>query len=171
MAAVTLISNVFIGLILLRWPLSQKILRPKAVLLAFLVALIATTGSLFLSEAALFAPCKLCWLQRIFMYPLVVILGVALYKRSLQGFHPYQKREDVAPYALSLAVIGGAIAAYHYYLQINPRALAPCSDIGFSVSCSEKFFTYYGYITIPWMALSAFALIILLMLTLLKSKT
>lgn len=88
------------------------------------------------------------------MYPLVFILGVAIYK----------KLKDAWLYVLPLSIIGGFIAIYHYFLQVNPEALAPCSATGFSVSCSERFFTYFGYITIPWMAFSAFILISLFML-------
>lgn len=160
LAVLTLISNFSVGLILLRWTNAKKILGDRAIFLAFTVALTATLGSLYLSEIAHFTPCKLCWLQRIFMYPLVIILGTALYK----------KRQDVAVYVLPLSLVGGLISSYHYYLQMNPQPLAPCSDIGFSVSCSDRFVTSYGYITIPWMALSAFVLIGLLMLISLKKK-
>lgn len=88
------------------------------------------------------------------MYPLPLIIGTALIKKT----------KDVAYYVLPLAIFGTLIAAYHYKLQISPTPLAPCSTIGFSASCSDRFVTNYGYITIPWMALSAFALITLFML-------
>ena len=93
------------------------------------------------------------------MYPLVFILGTAIYK----------KLKDVWQYVLPLSICGGLIAIYHYYLQVNPEALAPCSTTGISVSCSERFITYFGYITIPWMAFSAFVLITLFMLLLKKA--
>lgn len=132
----------------------------KVLLFSFIVALVATSGSLYFSEVAGFAPCILCWYQRILMYPQTVILGVALWRKS----------KDVWQYSLPLSLIGLSLAAYHYHLQISPNALAPCATVGFSVSCSERFFTHYGYITIPWMSLSAFLLITIGML-LIRSKS
>ena len=165
LALLTLVTNLFlvylfVTFILYKLGLSKslftswkKLLQNKAVLWAFIVALTATLGSLFLSEIAGYEPCKFCWLQRIFMYPLVFVLGVAL----------FGKARDVAKYVKPLSIVGGILATYHYYIQINPNALAPCTSVGFSISCSERFFTYYGYITIPWMSLTAFLLITLLM--------
>ena len=158
----TLASNVFVILFLLLFALAkvngstdkfftlaESYLTQKGLLIAFLVALTATSGSLYFSEVAGFEPCKLCWFQRIFMYPQVFLLGTALIKKT----------KDVAKYVLPLSIIGGFIAIYHYIMQISPNTLTPCSAIGFSVSCSERFFTYFGYITIPWMSFSAFLLI------------
>jgi disulfide bond formation protein DsbB len=138
-------------------PLNKKfrrLLKGREVGLSFLFATTSTLGSLFLSEIAKYAPCELCWFQRIFMYPLAVVLGVALFKKA----------KDVEKYAIPLSFIGGAVSTYHYYLQRAANPYAPCSTIGFSVSCTEKFFTYYGYITIPFMALTGFVAIFLLML-------
>jgi disulfide bond formation protein DsbB len=125
----------------------------KALLLSFLVALIATAGSLFYSEIAGYEPCKLCWFQRIFMYPQVVILGIALYK----------KHQGVADYILALSGIGALIAAYHYLLQIGVASGLLCNAVGHSASCSQRFVMTFGYITIPMMALTVFLLIIVLM--------
>jgi disulfide bond formation protein DsbB len=172
LALLTLASNIGLGLFiaavfLAKFGLLKKeasrikiFYAKKAQLLSFIVALIATSGSLFLSEAAHFEPCTLCWYQRIFMYPQVVILGMALWK----------KKKDMWLYSLSLSVLGAAIALYHYFLQLKPDAFMPCSAVGFSVSCSQNFFTYFGYITIPWMSLSAFLLITVGMLLLRGKK-
>lgn len=119
--------------------------------LTFVVALTAGAGSLFYSEIAGYAPCKLCWLQRIFMYPQIFLLGVALWKKD----------RAVADYSLLLSVIGGTIAAYHYLLQIGIAPPIPCSAVGVSVSCSQRFVMLFGYITIPMMALTAFALLLI----------
>ena len=135
------------------WRKVHTTAQKKAVAWSFLVAATATFGSLYFSEKLGFAPCKFCWLQRIFMYPLAVIFLTALIKKT----------KDVEVYTLPLAVIGALLASYHYYIQVNPNALAPCTSVGFSVSCSERFFTNFGYITIPFMALTAFVTIILLM--------
>src|SRR3989344_6570372 len=75
-------------------------------LLAFIAALISVGGSLFYSQIAGFTPCELCWFQRIFMYPLVFLLGLALLK----------KNSHIIDYALSLSIVGGIISLYHNYL-------------------------------------------------------
>jgi disulfide bond formation protein DsbB len=82
----------------------------------------------------------------------------------------FKKTKDVEKYVLPLAGVGIVISAYHYYLQRAANPFAPCSTLGYAVSCTEKFFMYYGYITIPFMALSAFAAIIILMI-LKKNRT
>jgi len=128
------------------WGRIEKLIEKHSLKILFLVSLIATSGSLYFSEVRGFTPCKLCWYQRIFMYPQVFLILVALYKKT----------KDVYKYVLILSLVGLAIAIYHYNLQINPNPYAPCGDVGFSVSCSDNFFIYFGYITIPWMSLSAF---------------
>lgn len=172
LSVLTLFANIFvvyllvtfllskIGILKNLYKLNRNFLEKRNIFYALIVALVATSGSLFLSEVAGFTPCKFCWLQRIFMYPLVLILGVSL----------FQKARDVEKYVIPMAFIGMLLALYNYYLQISPNPLAPCSSVGFSVSCSERFFTYYGYITIPWMAFSAFLLISYLMLLTYKRK-
>ncbi len=128
----------------------------NALTFAFFVALIATSGSLFFSEVAHFIPCKLCWYQRIIMYPQVVILSIATFKNDFA----------VKKYILPLSVIGLVIAVYHYILQMSPFPL-PCSDE--VANCALKQVGFFGYITIPLMAATAFAVIIYLML-LIKKK-
>ena len=126
-----------------------------ALLLSFIVALTATLGSLFFSEIVKFEPCKLCWYQRIFMYPQVLLLGLALYKKT----------EEILDYSIALSLLGGSVALYHYLLQIGiiPAETFKCSTVGYSVSCTEKFATSFGYITLPLMAFTAFLTIALLL--------
>ena len=128
--------------------------------LAFLVSLVATLGSLFYSEVAKYAVCELCWYQRILMYPQVLLLGLAVWKQD----------RGIAPYSLVLSSIGAVIAAYHYYIQVGGSAIASCGAVGYSVSCTEKFVMTFDYITIPMMSLTAFLMIILIMLQLKKGK-
>lgn len=116
------------------------------------VALIATFGSLFLSEVAGWTPCKMCWLQRIFMYPQVVLLTIAIRKRD----------RTVAHYILALCIIGAIIAALHYFEQMQATfwpepvdPLIPCDETG---SCAQTYTFRFGYITIPMMALTAFVM-------------
>ncbi|MBD2869365.1 disulfide oxidoreductase [Paenibacillus arenilitoris] len=115
--------------------------------LAWAAAVLATAGSLYLSEVMHFQPCSLCWFQRIFMYPLALLLGIA-YARSDTG---------IAAYALPLAAIGGGFSLYHTVLQKLPHdsALAACGP----VSCQGDYLNWFGFITIPMLALAAFAII------------
>lgn len=124
----------------------------RAVLFSFIVALVAMLGSLFYSEVAGFDPCKLCWLQRIFMYPQAILFGVAILKRD----------RNLSDYSIVLSSVGAVIAGYHYLLQRGIAPAASCSAVGYSVSCSRVFVMNLGYITIPLMAFSAFLLILLL---------
>ena len=126
---------------------------PSALVLAAAVALVATVGSLWLSEGAGFPPCKLCWYQRIAMYPLSVVLAVAAWRRDAA----------VRRYVLPVAVIGAGISTYHVLLERFPslEASGTCDPIN---PCTIRWVERFGYLTIPTMALSAFALIITLVL-------
>lgn len=110
-------------------------------------AFVATVGSLYLSEKVGFAPCSLCWYQRIAMYPLVLVLGVGLI------------REDagVWRYGIPLALGGLAISVYHVALQLRPTLdVGACTS---GVPCSARYLSVYGFVTIPVMAGSAFLLV------------
>ena len=109
-------------------------------------------GSLYLSEGAGLLPCEFCWYQRIAMYPLVVVLGVGLF-RSEGG---------VWRYALPMSITGAIIATYHVALQLQPALeISECST---AVPCTVAYFKIYGFISIPWMAGSVFFLVTMLML-------
>lgn len=118
---------------------------------AFFVASGAAVGSLALSEIAHYPPCDLCWFQRIFMYPQVIILGIAVIKNDISS----------RIYSLSLCAIGIGFAIYHFFLQLYPSIL-PCTSGG--ILCSRKSIELFGYMTIPVMSATAFLLIIILML-------
>jgi len=130
-----------------------EIIGEKAFLLTFVVTLMATLGSLTYSEIIGYEPCKLCWLQRILMYPQVILLGMALLKKDYK----------IADYSIVLSILGVLVAGYHYLLQIGVAPAIPCSVIGYSASCSQRFVLEYGYVTIPMMALSIFVLMVLLL--------
>ena len=115
--------------------------------LSFGLVLTATSGSLYMSQILEYTPCHLCWFQRIFMYPLVLLTGVAL----------LFEKEDVHEYVLPMVMIGGSISIYHYSVQVLSKVSSGCSTL--AVSCSDKFTYYFGYMTIPMFALTAFAAI------------
>ncbi|HET7720823.1 MAG TPA: disulfide bond formation protein B [Acidimicrobiales bacterium] len=125
---------------------------PVALQLALGVALVATLGSLYLSEVANFPPCRLCWYQRIAMYPLVPILAVAIWRRDA----------GVRFYALPLALVGGLISTYHVVLERYPSLESGVCEV--ANPCTLIWVRRFGYLTIPTMALSAFALIAVLLL-------
>lgn len=128
-----------------------KVLEKKGMLFAYLIALLGLLGSLYYSDVVGFAPCVLCWYQRIFMYPQVFILGYAIYKGG---------DKNVIPYAILLSVIGAIISLYHNYVQIMPVDSATCSIFS-TVSCTEDYFTVLGYLNIPSITLTAFVTMIL----------
>ncbi|MDO8495477.1 MAG: disulfide bond formation protein B [bacterium] len=110
------------------------------------MAVTATLGSLFYSNVLGYEPCELCWLQRIFIYPQVAMLVVALWKKDYAVF----------PYVFTLSVIGAFIAGYHYLLQLGVLPSIICSAVESSTTCSQRYVMDLGYITIPMMALTAF---------------
>jgi disulfide bond formation protein DsbB len=123
----------------------------SALLAAFVVATLATVGSLYFSEVAHFEPCRLCWYQRIAMYPLVVILGIAAWRHD-----PAVRR-----YAIPVAAIGSLIATYHVALEWLPWLdSGACAA---STPCTIIWFRELGFISLPYLALSAFLLIIALL--------
>ena len=123
-------------------------LAAQGLALALVVAGVATSGSLYLSEVANFPPCDLCWYQRIAMYPLVPLLGLAVLRRD----------RGIRPYALLLTGLGGAVSTYHVALERIP-ALEGSSGCDPSNPCTIRWIEEFGFLTIPLMALSAFALI------------
>lgn len=129
----------------------RSFLRPTLLHLAWVQSVIATGGSLFYSEVMGFPPCPLCWYQRIAMYPLVVILGVTIWKRD---------DKHVRAYVLPLTIIGGLIALYQCAMTYGWIEEVPCS-VTQTVSCTIRWVNYYGFITIPLMALVAFIVITL----------
>jgi disulfide bond formation protein DsbB len=131
----------------------RRALGPQALQLAFVVALVATIGSLWLSEGAHFVPCRLCWYQRIAMYPLSVILGVAALRRD----------PGVRVYALPVVAIGATISTWHVLVERFP-SLEEATACDPANPCSLIWVERFGYLTIPTMALTAFVLLATLLL-------
>jgi disulfide bond formation protein DsbB len=112
-------------------------------------AAVATAGSLFFSEYSQFIPCRLCWFQRIGMYPLAAILLIAAIRKDTRGG---------ALYGLPCAIFGSIVAIYHIYIEYNPSAETAACKVG--APCTIKWIDKIGYITIPSLALTAFLAII-----------
>jgi disulfide bond formation protein DsbB len=119
---------------------------------ALLFALTATLGSLYFSEIVGFVPCLLCWYQRIAMYPLVLVLGVATLTADREAWW----------YALPLAALGALISIYHVIIQLRPELdVVTCTT---EAPCTLRYLAVFGFVSIPVMAGSGFVGIAALML-------
>jgi len=118
--------------------------------LALIVSLLAVITSLYYSEIVGYVPCVLCWWQRVFIYPLIIIFGVALWKKISTAFL----------YAVPLALLGTLVALYHTYSNLSGNSLLPCTAV--EGACAKIYVMAFGYITIPSMSLTVFLYILLL---------
>jgi disulfide bond formation protein DsbB len=146
-----------VGLLLLRITAPARFASVRAAMagtgpmLAGIVAILATAGSLWFSEGAHFPPCELCWYQRIAMYPLAVVLPIAAWRRDA----------GIRPYALAIAGIGLAVSAWHNYIETFPdRDPGGCDPTN---PCTIRWVEGLGFWTIPRMAALCFVLIITLL--------
>ncbi|MGH0521673.1 disulfide oxidoreductase [Bacillus toyonensis] len=117
--------------------------------IAWATSFIATSSSLYFSEIMKYEPCTLCWYQRIFMYPLVIILGIAITNKDYK----------ISTYSLILSIIGISISTYHYLMQKIPH-LSNISTCG-RIPCTGDYLNWFGFITIPFLCLIAFLIIII----------
>jgi len=131
---------------------SSRTINTTVILVCFLVASVATLGSLFFSEIMGFVPCSMCWYQRIFMYPLVLIFLINL-------LYPDDK---VFKYAMPLVVTGLFFSIYHNMLlfDIIPASVVPCVS---GVPCSTEYINWFGFITIPLLSFISYFVIFVLL--------
>ena len=137
----------------------KQFIKDNALYGAFAVALTAMLGSLYFSEIANFPPCVLCWYQRIGLYPIVAIIGFAIYRKS---------KEILLP-AFLLAGIAWVIGLYHnlLYYEILPEAAAPCVA---GISCTTKYIEWFGFVTIPLLSFVAMTMILVALIIHWKSS-
>ena len=124
--------------------------------LAWVVALAATLGSLYFSEVRGFLPCALCWYQRVMMYPLVVVLGLGVWRSG----DPAASGQSVLT-ARILAFLGLMIAGYHVLEERGLVQTLKSCQVG--VPCTTPWINVFGFITIPVLSLTAFTLILALL--------
>ncbi|GGE34224.1 disulfide bond formation protein C [Pullulanibacillus camelliae] len=129
----------------------------KSLYFAWVVALIATLGSLYFSEVAHFIPCELCWFQRICMYPMTIILGIACFRND----------RKIAYYVLPITIIGGLFSIVHI-LEQKVHAFAGICKQG--IPCSGEYINWFGFVTIPMLALCGFILITISMIVTLRNR-
>jgi len=150
LADVALVSHVFLVIIIIviftqrENPFMQYVKR-NALLIGFLVALIGVIASLTYSNIIGISPCTLCWYQRIFLYPQVLIAGIALIKKDA----------GVMPYLLVFSALGLVVALYQVFYQFTSISLIECSTSG--IDCSHIYFMKFNYITIPVLSATLFA--------------
>jgi disulfide bond formation protein DsbB len=144
----------FVGLaaVGVRGPLeaARRLLWGYELWAAFVVAAVATGGSLFFSEIAGFIPCELCWYQRICMYPLSILTLLAALADDYR----------VARYLLPLPVAGVGVAVYHLLVENGVVAQSSACLASAPGGCATKWIEEFGYVTIPVLALTAFVLLI-----------
>lgn len=119
----------------------------------WVIASTSTLGALFFSEIMKLPPCVLCWYQRIFMFPLMLLLPVGLF--------PFDGR--VVRYALPLALAGWLVSLFHVLLVVGliPEAIRPCTQ---GVPCSEVQIQWLGFVNIPLLSFLAFSIMNALLL-------
>ncbi|RKN85685.1 disulfide bond formation protein B [Paenibacillus ginsengarvi] len=115
--------------------------------LSWAIALVAMLGSLYFSEVKGYLPCKLCWYQRILMYPQVFLIGIAAVRK-----------QQVYMYVLPMTILGGCISIYHYLMEKTDLFKSNSFSCGI-VPCDAEYINWFGFVTIPFLALTAFVLI------------
>ncbi len=123
--------------------------------LGFLAAFGAVALSLFYSEIVGFPPCELCWVQRIFLYPQLVLFGMELYKKD----------RSIIDYSIAFALLGSITSVYHIFVESGLTSGPSCVDPSRGgVSCAIRYIYEYGYVTMPVMALTLSIFIIVILL-------
>ena len=130
-------------------------LRPFILPALFVVTLGASILTLVYSEVFGIAPCGLCWLQRVFLYPMPLLIAIAY----------FFKDAGIGKYLVGLSVPGLLIALYQHYIQMGGSDVLPCPATPGAADCAQRFIFEFGYITFPLMAVTAFALVIALVLS------
>lgn len=121
--------------------------------LAWIIAVIATLGSLYFSEVMGYLPCTLCWYQRILMYPLVIVLGIASARKDLKQ----------TVYVLPITILGICFSSYHYAIEKTDWFDGGGKTCGI-IPCDVAYINWLGFITIPFLALTAFTLITVILI-------
>ena len=163
----TLLANVAtlfaVGLVIRRnivKSVSNKTHLIRAQQLAALITIAATIGSLYLSEIGDLTPCRWCWIQRIAMYPLALVLLISWITGD----------RFVRRYAVPIAALGLGASTWHYLLQQIP-SLSDANSCSLSTPCSVTYIEKFGFISIPWMAGSVFAMTLVLLLGFLSAES
>lgn len=135
-------------------PKLRTFLIEQGLSLVWVIATIATLGSLYFSEIMGYLPCTLCWYQRILMYPLVIVLGIATARKDLKQ----------TIYVLPITILGMGISSYHYAIEKTDWFEGGGKTCGI-IPCDVEYINWLGFITIPFLALTAFTLITIILVS------
>lgn len=126
-------------------------LNRNSMYIALVAAWVAMCGSLYFSEVRGYVPCVLCWYQRILMYPLAGFIAIGLLRRD----------SNLPYYVLPFSVFGLSMSTYHYLLEKTDLfdGSAVCTQ---GVSCTTQWINWFGFVTIPFLALIGFLIITLM---------
>ncbi|MDA2169239.1 disulfide oxidoreductase [Bacillus cereus] len=129
----------------------MSIIRKYQIAIAWMIATSATVISLIFSEWMKLPPCDLCWYQRMAMYPLVLILGIGMFRKD----------SNVSTYAFPFACIGLMLSVYQITIQAFPNSEMQICSVG--VSCTKDYLNLFGFISIPMLSFVGFLAIIILL--------
>lgn len=155
-----LIILILINLVFFR-SLNNRVLlffKKYTFFLGFLISLGAVLLSLFYSEIVGYPPCELCWIQRIFLYPQLILFGMELYKRD----------RSIVDFSIVFATLGSIVSLYHVYIENGGNSGLDCVALNpeklNQVSCTIRYIYEFGYVTMPIMALTLSLFIIAILL-------
>jgi disulfide bond formation protein DsbB len=129
-----------------------RFLKEQALLIAWLMTLIAFLITLYLSEVLRWPVCHLCWYQRICLYPQIVLLGIGVYKND----------RSILPYTMTLSIIGFIFAFYQYLTQLFPIAFEGIALCGTGPSCATIHINWLGFITLPLISMAGFLIVLII---------
>lgn len=135
--------------------------KQYAFIIGFIVALSSVLLSLFYSNVIGFPPCELCWINRIFIYPQLILFSMELWKKD----------KTMVDFSIALAILSIVTSLYHVYIEHGGSSTLPCAaNVVAGASCATRYVYEFSYVTIPVMALSASTFLLLLMLNYKKNK-
>lgn len=129
----------------------MRFIKENSLMISWLITVIALLVTLYLSEAMMWPVCHLCWYQRIFLYPQVVLLGMAAFKND----------RAILPYTIVLSIIGLIFAIYQYLMQLFPITFEGITLCGAGPSCATMHINWLGFITLPLVSVGVFVVLAL----------
>ncbi|NBI28349.1 disulfide oxidoreductase [Chengkuizengella marina] len=138
----------------------KKFMLSDGLYVSWAISLIATLGSLYFSEIREYIPCTYCWYQRILMYPLVILIGIAAIRKD----------HKIVIYTLPMTLLGIFISGYHYIIQ-KTSLFQDTGDSCGIIPCNASYINWLNFITIPFLSFTAFTLISIILLYIWKNTS
>jgi disulfide bond formation protein DsbB len=137
------------------------LIRRTGLLLAFLTTLVGTIMAFVYSEYFGLVPCGLCWMQRVFLFSQVVVIGTAIFYRDALA----------ARYGIALSIAGFIVGVYQHYIQMGGSEFIKCPAAGAGADCAKRYLFEFGFMTYPLLSAIVFAFLIALYVYILKTRT